>query len=514
MGDLRLWLYVLSGMFFACLSATAQEYQHDLAPRSELSIDSINQAEALIASQSGLGYLDNFYEKDQDGVWQLKKAAPYSGELSYPQLFSPNSTNTTSNLANITLSRNIDRPFLVNPTNSTPAIPEPETFPNTDPSYIPPTVPSLPTGPELPPEPTIPQPSPDCLACQPTSPEVVGGALTELKTALLLNGPSAADLDLITKIDSTNSKLDSEEARACSVSVANYKSAKSTCGSVCTEELIRNYTEDTSSAYYSKLQSLKQARNNLDEACMEGDVSKIDNSFDKNYVFERTGVLVLKARNERQQDTVFCGAGLLSQNRVITAKHCLIDRYGDQHLQTRRAIRDGLLVFNSLKNPNQDAPVIGFDIIEAGQERALSNTYVPDDYLVLKVNNPVYLSTPTLSAKSSRLDTALILGWFKAANPDRYSRTGKQDWENKIRWSKQECVVLDVTNQCMIHTCSTENGFSGAPVWTLSPLTRVPQISGVQSAYSNATRECAFPSESKRTASFNIASSGFLGETP
>lgn len=513
MGELLVWFLILSTSLFASSSAIAQQSLPANSVSSEINGHPINQGSASTALRNSSSFLENYYVRDAQGKWVLKQIEPSNSGTSLFQLNSLNSSNVLQGLPSRTVPRTIENPFPINSRNPTTVITDPRTFPTTDPPLIVEPTLDTPTGPELPTEPIIPQQSPGCLTCQPTSPEVVGGALTELKAELLLRAPTASNLALINKIDSTNSTLDSEEARECSASVAHYNSAKSTCGTVCTEELIRDYTEDTSSAYYSLLQNLKRARNTLDETCMEGDISKLPFGFDQNYIFERTGVLILKARTDRHEDTLFCGASLLSQDTILTAKHCLIDRYGNQHLQTRRAIRDGLLLFVSLNHPDQPATVTALNTIEDGKERTLSNTHVPEDYIMLSIKNSVPLSTPTLSAKSSRLNEALILGWFKAANPNRYNGSGKSDWEKKIRWSKQKCVIFDVTDQCMIHTCSSENGFSGAPVWTLSPQPQRPQISGVQSAYSNATRECGFPADTKHTASFNIASSGFLGKT-
>lgn len=368
------------------------------------------------------------------------------------------------------------------------------------------------TGSGVPKESAIPRSFPECLNCRPVDPEVVGRKLADLKKTLSLK----ADPNLIAKINLIKSQLDSKEARVCSAAVVAYDSAKRACGPVCTEEMIRDYTERSSSAYYNQLQILKLARNKLDESCMEGNAKSIPVGFNKKYIFERTGVLIMKSNFGDKEEEVFCGAGIISKNRIVTAKHCFFGQNGNENYKRHEAVKDARLVFKSLENPNRPILIESIITAENGQKRNLSNNDIPEDYLILSTKSsvPLTLAVPTPTGKSSRLDEALIVGWFKAANPNRYrtSEEVESAWEKKVRWSKQKCIVFDITNQCMIHTCSTEAVFSGAPVWTLSPQTPHPQISGVQSAHSNAVRGCGFQNGTPHHNSFNMASSGFLGE--
>ena len=499
MHGLVLKISLLFSFLVVCQDAISQTYQ-------QLNVENIEQDTSAYLkirqlqnsvpgdNQNAQSILNSYYSRNQNGNWNSNLLQPPPQEIIlYPGSYVNEHPNSPT-YGGIGLPQVTQPRFESNPFNPDSPMIDPRTGGTTTPPTINPT-----------PNDGNPFGGLGCPNCQPTNPVVVGTKLAGIKTALPLSEQP--------RIDGIIAVLNGPEAQTCSASVIAYNTAKYTCGSVCTEELIRDYTDDSASAYYSQLQDLKNARNDLDENCMEGDFSKLPINFDKNVIMQRTGVLILNPRSRRSEPHVLCGAAVLDANRLISAKHCFFDELGDEYIETRRAIRDGFLVFNSLAHPSQSVKITSIEKTANGQLRRLANSFTPEDYIVLKTDNALTLKTPTKITKGGKIDQALIIGWFKAANPERYAFSEKTFWEKKIRWSKQECFVFDVTDSCMIHSCSTENGFSGAPVWTKAVNALSTQLSGVQSTYSNAIRECEFAPDTIPDASLNIASSGFIGKT-
>ncbi len=308
------------------------------------------------------------------------------------------------------------------------------------------------------------------------------------------------------RADALLASLDASVAQNCRNATENYLQSKSACGSVCTGAMLNRVLKNKLHRHHGKAKAFDLAQETLDAQCMSADVAELEDwaqSFSFDEIQRRTGVLVIKESSDDQGKLV-CGAGLLDEDTLITARHCIFKSLNREHSEISRALRNENLYFLSLSAPNVAFLVGSFEDTSGGVGTA-------NDYIGLKLKNKLDNVTQTRVKHVSKLDSVLIAGWFSAAKEKFAPNDDWPKWRKMVRWYRPQCFVLDKSSQCLIHTCGTEKGFSGAPIWAVDSNGNT-HLAGLQSGYSSAVRGCGFSSMAENSDRFNIGSTGFIPE--
>lgn len=175
-------------------------------------------------------------------------------------------------------------------------------------------------------------------------------------------------------------------------------------------------------------------------------------------------------------DKPFCGGLLRNDRTVVTARHC-VDRYLTAYQARRVTVRSA--------KGTQTWPV-DWPATSAG-----STQLVRDDWTVLKLGGtaPVAVVATTL-AKFDIAEALTLVGSFS-----RYGLMDYQDqseaWRRSLRYPRAGmCHGLVVENGCLVLTCQTVPGFSGAPIFKVASGGAMPTVVGFVSGTLSATTGC------------------------
>jgi len=161
--------------------------------------------------------------------------------------------------------------------------------------------------------------------------------------------------------------------------------------------------------------------------------------------------------------TPFCGALLLSGNRVLTARHCF------ESLTVQEAWRAGRIYMRLIRDTaGQGWPLIAQPVSFG------SNTTPAMDSLVVAVDSATPIAAPAVRFLPATPGKALVLGYFRDFNRSRELEgsapiagvSAISTWRQGLRWSKDGlCHVTEVVDDCVRMHCQTVEGYSGAPVF-------------------------------------------------
>lgn len=201
------------------------------------------------------------------------------------------------------------------------------------------------------------------------------------------------------------------------------------------------------------------AAKNFDRECL----SAVSTS-DTTYPTDRLAIFSTATR------VPFCTGVHLGVDRFLTARHCFIDRNSN----TRREQSKGA-VLNLADRPDQDFLIEEPAVVVTGPGHA-------NDMIVVRARHlpeAVLAKTAISVAEPSPLADLAVLGYFAAADLDSLIPTSGHGspaiWRTSLRRTqdagKGYCRIWDWTGTtdatgCIVHTCQTMTGFSGAPLFT------------------------------------------------
>lgn len=159
---------------------------------------------------------------------------------------------------------------------------------------------------------------------------------------------------------------------------------------------------------------------------------------------------------------VWCVATYIGNSSIITAKHCL---YGpeDEYDLRREKVVSGDVFFQRISAPKEIYHV-GF--IDDSALSGGGEVDFKDDALLLSVDNALPTSVrPSFDYSAKPGMPLLVMGYVEHSG----QTNGEADaWVASMRKGAVGlCMVETVAENCVVHTCTTEPRFSGAPMIAL-----------------------------------------------
>ena len=173
----------------------------------------------------------------------------------------------------------------------------------------------------------------------------------------------------------------------------------------------------------------------------------------------------------------FCGGLLRNDRTVVTAQHCVTFKH-TSFQENRVKVRSvtGSQAWSILPPPVAQA----------------ASSLVRDDWTILKLGGiePVTVASTTL-AKDFNLPEALtFVASFSPFGLMDY-RDNSPSWRHSLRYPRAGmCHGLVVVNGCLVMTCQTVPGFSGAPIFRVSSGGNAPTVVGFVSGTLDRTTGC------------------------
>jgi len=265
-----------------------------------------------------------------------------------------------------------------------------------------------------------------------------------------------------------------------------------------------------------------------DQVCLDsdGDPTALDKShFDLDYIRERTGVLRLntaKATNALCQanvtlfnassssDGVFCSAAVLDNNSLITARHCFASN-NKRWKPVYSCLSDGAVEFSSYARPSDSITIQRV----VDPEDVLARSDNPsEDYLELELSTDIpNINDLTNWRLPKSFDEVLVMAFHQLVPPISNKTNSWPRWRRQVRFTRPNCTITRISNECAITKCQTIAGFSGVPVWTIdssgdTALSAI-QVEGGTSSYSTCGTS---PSQSFVGQAGNLAIWGFAND--
>lgn len=186
----------------------------------------------------------------------------------------------------------------------------------------------------------------------------------------------------------------------------------------------------------------------------------------------RSAIAILEASG-----TPFCGGLLRNDQTVVTARHC-VQRNQSAFDAKRVTVRSatGQHIWQVASPPASSGSV---------------SQRVRDDWAVLKLsgNAPVAVVDVALARFDIAQELTLV-GTF-SGYPLMDYRDGSASWRHSLRYPRAGmCQGLVVDNGCLVLTCQTVPGFSGAPIFRMTSENETPTVVGFVSGTLSATTGC------------------------
>ena len=212
---------------------------------------------------------------------------------------------------------------------------------------------------------------------------------------------------------------------------------------------------------------------NYDKTCFNENNDNKGFGFD--YIEARSGVLKVnedKARESgnfyceqaagafKSTDGVFCSAAILTESKIVSARHCFFEESGPRDLNL--CLTSGAVEFSSFSDPNTAYPVSkSIDHPDAYPENRT------DDYVFLDLDTPnPDIKTPTFRRSADLQFAPAVIMAYHQLMPGAQT-ADEPKWRSKVRHTNSSCGITRATNKCAVTNCQTINAYSGAPIWSI-----------------------------------------------
>lgn len=209
--------------------------------------------------------------------------------------------------------------------------------------------------------------------------------------------------------------------------------------------------------------------------------------FDRDYMSARSGALFinpvgasplckgrLSLAQQKGDPFVFCSAGVLDDDQLISARHCL--RTNQRDKIGSYCLASGAVEFRSFADPDtayKVAPLTPEEAEDLRQEKRVS-----EDFVFLRTQTPIAgVTSETTMAKPGAYAPAMIMGYHDLVTNSYKPNPGS--WLGQVRWSRPYCSFIRSSGSCGVTKCQTIGGYSGVPVWSVDDA-GATKLSGIQ----------------------------------
>lgn len=226
---------------------------------------------------------------------------------------------------------------------------------------------------------------------------------------------------------------------------------------------------------------LEQAFDTYDTECLYSNLAQLPEE-----IANVAGVLEIGGQARR----VFCGATLVGPKTAITNRHCFVDpASGEYAAGCKLLVSPGVYIrfLSALDKPYR------IMALETPCPRLKREYNVSDDFIRVTLSEPVIGVRP---AKITGASAEVSVGTtFWTAGPSSYvSQTKSTDVManpyGSVRFaSNPSCIVLTRSLECMLHSCQTAPGTSGAGLLLLG-VDREVELIGIHAGASSIASQC------------------------
>jgi len=186
------------------------------------------------------------------------------------------------------------------------------------------------------------------------------------------------------------------------------------------------------------------------------------------------GVLYSKFTGE-----IICTVSKIDETLVVTARHCTaVSRGRGYELTTGSAANFSVLMFVAPRREMQVVAIREMDLTEIAQGSTFNELDQANDVVLFEVAENLPGDTVSIGSKVKKNDRLVVPGAhlhllrhrkkLRNGNPRISFEESIADWEEFLRVDELgTCRVFHVAtdNGCLIHSCQTESGWSGGPIF-------------------------------------------------
>ena len=295
---------------------------------------------------------------------------------------------------------------------------------------------------------------------RPVDPDDAGGALGDL------DGLHRIDPDLRSELGLDDIGGENGSAAACKKAMRDLDEARRSCPIDCFDPTVRA-TETVRAAEDEVLRSARP----YDRACLAS-LAVRDETTDELPALiaelrapRAVGVLEAQGWTVFDPPVTFCGALILGESRIATARHCFFDGRNRLHewLEGRE------VVLHRSDSPANGWPVrlepVAIERDEGIQPGDFGRH--ENDYLVLEIDGTLDDVRPIRFEAPLPGEPLWVYGHYRLFDRTRWLREGEMTppWFEGMRWTKAaQCAALAEERECVIHSCQTDQGYSGTPI--------------------------------------------------
>lgn len=173
--------------------------------------------------------------------------------------------------------------------------------------------------------------------------------------------------------------------------------------------------------------------------------------------------------------TPFCTAFRVNEDTVVTSRHCFFNVEDNTPTRTN-LVSERKVSFIPLSGNVEPVKVVTLTEGKFYREHRDDKEKISprNDYILLKLELPWKLFSGVTIKAPTALDDILLLGYYPFSKETVAKKENYKDYiadlRSHFRMTKASgCYVYAVAQSCIYYGCQAQQGFSGAPVLTVTP---------------------------------------------